>query len=215
MTPQGRYGLPRALREASRPRSKSPVSQVLHDMQAEARAALAKEKAEAEKARLAALSADLPPFPKTPQPGGPEGHVVISFYAPRATAQKGTNQRNKKDFRPDHTNKKAWEQRAEEATVAMKAQLAPYRGHRILVTYALPGSDQRDVDNWLGGPSVKGIQDGIAKTGLLVPRDNFTWLDARCSFWKGNGDLEIRVKVEVAPPREDPADWVLPLDEPA
>lgn len=154
------------------------------------------------------LSVDLPPFPTTPQPGGPDGHVVLTFAAPSPPLS--VNRTNGRSHHAYDADQRAWEAAAAEATRAAFDQVVGFRGHRVRLTFALPVKNvtQADSGNYVSGPTVKGAQDGIARTNLLVPDDTATWVETQCVFWSGGPDRdEVRVKVEVAPLLEQPGMW--------
>ena len=160
-------------------------------------------------AATAQLAVDLPPFPKDPLPadGGPEFVVLVGTVPDLPKSINATAGRN---YGTTHAHKKAWQHLGHELARTHKALLAPFRGHRVRFTFALPVKRPGACDeaNFLGGISVKGLTDWLTRTGLVVPDDNNVWLSCSAVFWTGGQWRdEIRVKVEVIPPAENPADW--------
>jgi hypothetical protein len=104
------------------------------------------------------------------------------------------------------THKKLWEHAGYEAATLHDDQLAPFRGKRVRLTFALPVSRPGacDAGNFVSGPSVKACQDGITRSRVLIPDDTSVWLETAVVFWKGP---ECRIKVEAIDPPEDPHGW--------
>jgi Holliday junction resolvase RusA-like endonuclease len=141
-------------------------------------------------------------FPKTPLPGGPAGHVVLRLAD--TPAPLSYNKTAGTHWAAQNADKLAWQRAACLAAKQAADELAPWRGHRVQVTIAIPVPDKRrrDSDNYY--PSVvKPIKDGITKSGALWPDDNDTWCTALVVFW--NGGTEVRIKVETAPEAWNPA----------
>ena len=160
-------------------------------------------------AAKAQLSADLPEFPATPLPAddGPE-FVVLVGVVPEAP--KSINATAGRKYATSHTHKKLWEHLGHDLARTARTSLIPFRGHRVRFTLALPVTrpDTSDGANYASGVSAKACVDGLTRSGLIVPDDCQRWVDVAVVLWRG-GEFrdEIRVKVEVIPPAEDPANW--------
>src|SRR5690606_132082 len=90
--------------------------------------------------------------------------------------------------------------------------LEPLRGRRVRITFALPVARPGacDAGNYISGPSVKAAQDGITRSGVLIPDDTSTWLETSVVFWKGG---TVLVKVEAIEPLRDPGEWANDSDQ--
>lgn len=135
--------------------------------------------------------------------------VVLIFRAPAAVL--GVNQ-----VRGSHWTTKAardaWKQAGTAVAYQYRTVLTPFFGQRVRITVALPLATptRADTGNYASGVSVKYFQDGLAETGILVPDDTAKWLDTAVVFWKGGPTKdEVRVKVEVIPPADDPGMWTV------
>lgn len=160
------------------PRRKSPISQAIDD---------------------AGRKPDQPTYPAHPLPDGPEGHVVLVFPAPAKPLS--VNQTNGRHYGTHQLDKRLWEAAGRDAAEDNAELLAPYRGHRVELTFCLPVRNvtQADSANYSSGVSVKSAVDGITRTGLLVPDDTSEWVTVDCVFWKGGPSKdEVRVRVRVA-----------------
>lgn len=144
-------------------------------------------------------------FPATPlQPTGTEGYVVLAFEPHEAPIS--VNRTNGRHWSEVQTHKKLWEHAGFEAATNADDLLAPFRGKRVRLTFALPVArpGQCDAGNYVSGPSVKACQDGITRSRVLIPDDTSTWLETAVVFWKGPA---CRIKVEAIAPPEDPKAW--------
>lgn len=154
------------------------------------------------------VATDLAPFPSKPLPGGPTGHVVVTLTAPCPPLS--VNRTTGAAWQAAHTDKLAWQAAGADAAREHAQLLAPYRGHRVRMTWALPVARPGACDegNYVAGVSVKGGQDGFTRTGLLIPDDTSRWLETRAVFWTGGPDRdEVRIKVECAPAPDGPGEW--------
>ena len=115
-----------------------------------------------------------------------------------------------RQYAAHHAHKKQWEHLGHNMATCYRDVLTPFRGYRVRFTFALPVKRPGvwDEANALGGISVKALTDGLTRSGLIVPDDNNRWVASSAVFWSGGQYRdEIRVKVEVIPPAEDPANW--------
>ena len=155
------------------------------------------------------LLADLVPFPARPRLGGaPPPPVVLAGAVPDGPLS--INRTAGRAYGPTLVHKKLWQELGRSMAADNLAVLEPFRGRRVGVTLALPVArpGQCDAGNYVGGVSVKAWQDGFTRSGVVVPDDTAVWLDTAVVFWRGGpGRDELRVKVQVAPPAEDPACW--------
>lgn len=147
-------------------------------------------------------------FPAEPLPYVDLGYVAFGFIAPEPPIS--VNKTNGRNFRVSHLHKLAWETTAATAAREHAELLAPFQGFKVKLTFALPVTrpTQCDASNFAGGISCKAAQDGITRTGLLIPDDNSRWLDTSVVFWLGGETKDlVRVKIEVAPNINDPGLW--------
>jgi len=131
--------------------------------------------------------------------------VVLIGYVPETP--RSINKTGGRHYGTYQNNKKAYQALGHRLAVEYKNELAPFRGYRVKITFAVPLTKPGSADpqNYLSGPSVKGILDGITRSGYLIPDDNQTWCEASCVLWKHPD--EIRVKVELASPVDNPITW--------
>lgn len=163
----------------------------------------------AEAIAAAAAGRNLYDFPATPHPGAPRAQPVV-LVAEVPSAPLSINRTAGKHYGSTQRHKHEWQELGERLAVEYAAALEPFRGFRVRLTVALPVSrpGQCDAGNFVSGVSVKALQDGLTRSGRLVPDDTATWLDTCVVFWRGGpSGAELRVKVEAAQPAEDPTAW--------
>lgn len=142
---------------------------------------------------------DRPTYPAHPLPDGPERHVVLVFPAPAKPLS--VNQTNGRHYGTHQLDKRLWEAAGRDAAEDNAELLAPYRGHRVELTFCLPLVQRKQADgqNYASGISVKAAVDGITRTGLLIPKDTSEWVTVDCVFWDGGPSKdEARVRVRGA-----------------
>lgn len=147
-------------------------------------------------------------FPAEPLPYVDLGYVAFGFTAPEPPLS--VNKTNGRNFRVSHLHKLAWETTAATATREHAELLSPFVGYRVKLTFALPVTRpaQCDAGNYVGSVSVKAAQDGITRTGLLIPDDSSVWVDTAVVFWTGGETKDVvRVKVETVAPTTPPTLW--------
>lgn len=174
---------------ATRPRQGSPVAAAV--------------KAAARKQAVAG-------FPTAPVTGATLAPVVMVGWHPNGEKPLSVNRTSGRAYQTTYTHKHAWEDFGANLAREHADLLEPFRGRRIRITVALPVTRPGacDAANFAGGVSVKALQDGITRTGLLVPDDNSRWLETTVVFWSGGATKdEVRIKVECAPVQADPAAW--------
>lgn len=163
----------------------------------------------AEAVAAAAAGRNLYDFPATPLPGAPRAQPVV-LITEVPSAPLSINRTAGKHYGSTHRHKHEWQDLGERLAVEYAADLEPFRGYRVRLTVALPVSrpSQCDAGNFISGVSVKALQDGLTRSGRLIPDDTAVWLDTAVVFWRGGPTgQELRVKVEAAPPAEDPTGW--------
>jgi hypothetical protein len=142
-------------------------------------------------------------YPTTPLPGGPDGELVVAYPVPGPVVS--INKTAGQHWAQGTKAKKQWQDATGRAFTAHADALAPYRGHRVELTFALPvkGNAHRDSHNFVG-TNCKWAVDGITRTQALFPDDDAAWVSiAEPVLWVGGP--EVRVRIRVAPEPWDPA----------
>lgn len=154
----------------------------------------------------AAADYETPTYPTRPDSFIELKPTVFGFTAPEPPLS--INRTAGKHYAQFLQHKRAWEDAAAIAATAAEDELKPFRGQRIELTFALPVArpTQCDAGNYISGVSVKAAQDGITRTGLLIPDDTSTWLKTHVVFYKASEKQEVRVRVCTTHP-DNPDNW--------
>lgn len=144
---------------------------------------------------------EFPPVPDRPRDITP---VVLTFPLP--TKPESYNRTAGKHWTAAGVAKSKWVNAAVRACLEAADNLAPFRGHRVEITVAIPFPDKRRRDPHNYTPTVvKPVVDGIVRSGAVVPDDNSTWVSvADPVAYVSN---EVRVRIRIAEPEENPREW--------
>lgn len=162
------------------------------------------------RARAIAAAAAAPPFPAAPKFTGDLRPVVLEFQAhEKARSYNATRGKSWRSMAEPHSR---WLSLGVEVGHTHRELLAPFRGHRVHITFGVPvtNQDRCDAGNFAGCEAVKAMQDGLVISGALVPDDTIDWVVTSVDFWNGGTTgLTVRLRVSEAGKRKPPGTWVV------